>query len=109
MLRWRQSSLPTVPDCRLSTWRQGSAYSVAFSIPVGGHLGKVSPFPFSLVNGGNCYVRTIPAGVRFGFFQNSRLGSEGNSFENIEGPVETDRDVLSLNKTPLRPDNTQLE
>lgn len=47
--------------------------------------------------GGNCYLRAIPARVRFGLFKKSGFGSEGNSFENIYGAEIANRDILSLN------------
>lgn len=47
--------------------------------------------------GGNCYLPTIPARVRFGLFKRSGFGSEENSFEIIDGAEIADRDILSLN------------
>lgn len=43
------------------------------------------------------FERTIPARVRLGFLKCSRLGSEGNSFENFHRAEKTKGDISSLN------------
>lgn len=47
--------------------------------------------------------------MSFGFFKESRLGSEGDSFENVHRPVETERDVSSSDLAGLRCDDAELE
>lgn len=56
-----------------------------------------------------CVVRTIPARVRFWFLKYTRLGSEGNSFENVHGAEKTEGDVLSLDTATFCLYHAQLE
>lgn len=44
-----------------------------------------------------------------GFFKQSRLGSEGDSFENVHRPVEAERDVFSSDLASLRCDDAELQ
>ena len=51
---------------------------------------------------------TVPARMRFGFLKCSRLGSKGNSFENIHWAEKTKGDILSPNVTTFCVHHTQL-
>lgn len=54
-------------------------------------------------------LHTIPARVSFRFLKESRLGSEGDSFEHVHWSVKTKGDVSPLDLASLRTDDAELE